>query len=94
MSLPLVRPQEICEQIHGESGLDGFTFPKYDYDFDKRNAVNFIVDTLLENDEVTMVTTGPMSNLAMAIRLEPKIVSHIKEIVLNWRMVQLNKIKK
>ena len=79
---PIIRDVEVCEKIHGESGLDGFTFPKYEYNFDKRHAVNFIIDTLLENENVTMVVTGPLTNFALALRINPNIKSHIKEVVL------------
>ena len=79
---PIIRDVEVCEAIHGESGLDGFTFPNYDYKFDKRHAVNFIIDTLLENENVTMVVTGPLTNFALALRINPNIKSHIKEVVL------------
>ncbi|MCR5505449.1 MAG: nucleoside hydrolase, partial [Bacilli bacterium] len=80
--LPIIKEREVCSQIHGESGLDGFTFPKYERDFDKRHACQFIIDTLMANDDVIMVTTGPMTNLAMVMRLEPKIIKRIKKIVL------------
>ena len=80
--LPIIKERVICSEIHGESGLDGFTFPKYERDFDKRHACQFIIDTVMANDDVIMVTCGPMTNLAMAMRLEPKIVKRIKKVVL------------
>ena len=47
------------------------------------HAVSFIIRRLLASDgEITMVTTGPMTNLAMALRLEPRIAEKIKRIVL------------
>ncbi len=80
---PLVRDLQIADDIHGESGLDGFNFPPLHKSFDQRHAVDFIIDTLFESKEkVTFVTTGPMSNLAMALRKAPKIVDHIEEVVL------------
>ena len=71
----------ICEEVHGKSGLDGFDFPKYEDKFDSRNGASLIVDLLLKNEGVTVVTTGPMTNLALALRLKPEIVHHIKEII-------------
>ena len=78
---PIVRERVICAAIHGESGLDGFTFPKYDKPFDKRNGVQLIIDSVMNNDDVTIVATGPLTNVALAIKLEPKILKRIKEIV-------------
>lgn len=79
---PLTRPILTCPEIHGESGLDGFIFPEYKDNYDSRPGYQLIIDTLLSNEEVTMVTTGPMTNLALAIQHNPNILSHIKEIVL------------
>lgn len=81
-SNPLFRPSRICPEIHGESGLDGFTFPKYPDKASNIAGCDLIIKTLLENEDVTVVTTGPMTNLALAIKKEPKILTHIKEIVL------------
>lgn len=81
-SLPIIRDRIICSEVHGESGLDGFTFPKYEKNFDKRHACQMMIDLIMANDDVVVVTTGPMTNLAMAMRLEPKIVKRIKKVVL------------
>jgi len=79
---PMVVPRVVCSEVHGESGLDGFTFPNYPKDFDNRHACNFIVDTIMNNDDVTVVTCGPMTNLAIAMKLEPRIIKRIKQVVL------------
>ncbi|MBU0996588.1 MAG: nucleoside hydrolase [Firmicutes bacterium] len=80
---PLIKEVEVCPAIHGESGLDGFDFDPLIRDFDSRHAVTFIIDTILNSIQpVTVVTTGPMTNLALALKLEPKIKLKIDEIVL------------
>ncbi len=80
---PLIKEMEVCPAIHGESGLDGFDFPPLKIEIDPRNAVNFIVETLLNSKEqITMVTTGPMTNLALALKVEPRIKEHIEEVIL------------
>lgn len=80
---PIIRTLEVCPQIHGESGLDGFDFPPLNLKFDDRHAVNFIIETLLNsNERITIVTTGPMTNLALAMKVEPKIINKIEEVVL------------
>mgnify|MGYP000894673463 FL=1 len=43
---------------------------------------------LKSTEKVTMVTTGPMTNLALAMKLEPKIIEHIEEIVFMGGSVQ------
>ncbi|QMS84254.1 nucleoside hydrolase [Candidatus Xianfuyuplasma coldseepsis] len=79
---PLVRPVRVAPEIHGETGLDGFDFPPLIRQADPRHAVDFMIETLLNSTrKITMVTTGPMTNLALAMRKEPRIKQHIKEIV-------------
>ena len=80
-SHPLVRNKILCPEIHGESGLDGFEFPKYSRKCDSLNGVQTIIETLLSNEKVTVVTTGAMTNLALAIKRCPEILNHIKEII-------------
>ena len=79
---PMVRERVICAAIHGESGLDGFDFPKYEKAFDRRHGVQLIIDSVLNNKDVTIVATGPLTNVAMALKMEPKLYNKIKEIVL------------
>lgn len=79
---PIIKEVEICDAIHGETGLDGFEFPLLKKEYDRRHAAIFIIQTILESHEkVTIVTTGPMTNLALALRLEPKIQNNIEEVV-------------
>ena len=72
--LPLVRTRKVAGDIHGESGLDGPVFPELQRKAEEEHAVNFLVRTLMASDgDITVVTTGPMTNLAMAMRMEPRI---------------------
>lgn len=83
-SNPLVRVRPpIADDIHGETGMDGPVFEALDRAAMPGRAAEYIVDTLLLSDgDITVVTTGPMTNLALAMRLEPAIVPKIREIVL------------
>lgn len=81
---PLVRKSESCPSIHGKSGLDGAKLPKPSRPLEKLHAVEFIIQTIMENKPktITLVPTGPLTNIALACRLEPKIVDRVKEVVL------------
>lgn len=49
---------------------------------EEEHAVFWLIRTLMASDgDITIVPTGPMTNLAMAMRLEPRICGKIKEIV-------------
>ncbi len=81
---PLVRDVEVAESIHGESGLDGPVLPEPTIELDPRHAVDFIIDTIMaaEPGEITLVPTGALTNIAMAVRKEPRIVERVREVVL------------
>lgn len=82
-SQPMIRDKQvIADDIHGESGLDGPVFGPRSKQAESQHAVNYLVDRLLNSDgDITVVTTGPMTNLAMAMRLCPDIVPKIREVV-------------
>jgi ribosylpyrimidine nucleosidase len=72
---PLVRDLVVASNIHGESGLDGPKFGPLKKQADSRGGVNFIIETILANpNEITLVPTGPLTDIALAMRLEPKLV--------------------
>ncbi|MFA7671268.1 MAG: nucleoside hydrolase [Sphaerochaetaceae bacterium] len=80
---PIVRDLVVASDIHGVSGLDGPKFGPLKKEAEKTSGVQFIIETVLANPyQVTLVPTGPLTDIALAIRLEPKIVPLIKEIVL------------
>jgi purine nucleosidase len=82
-SRPLVRERISAEFVHGLSGLDGPELPAPTRDPESKRAAEFIVDSILEHPEdVTLCPVGAMTNVALAMRLEPRIVPLIQEIVL------------
>jgi purine nucleosidase len=81
---PLVRTAEVAESIHGSSGLDGPELPQPLFAPDPRHAVDLIIDTIMAApaQTITLVPTGALTNIALAVRKEPRIASLVKEVVL------------
>ncbi|MGU3576137.1 nucleoside hydrolase [Brucellaceae bacterium C25G] len=81
---PLVRQLVTAEEVHGDTGLNGYDLPTPVMPLQLQNGVDFIVETLLreEADTITLCTLGPLTNIAMALIREPAISSRIKEIVM------------
>jgi purine nucleosidase len=81
---PLVAPQVVAEDIHGATGLDGPVLPEPAFALDPRHAVDFIIDTVMahEPDTVNLVPVGPLTNIALAMRKEPRIIERVKSVVL------------
>ncbi|TFB52355.1 nucleoside hydrolase [Cryobacterium tagatosivorans] len=81
---PLVRHIETAPTIHGESGLDGPVLPEPTLRLDPRHAVDLIIDTIMAHPpgEITLVPTGALTNIALAVRKEPRIAERVREVVL------------
>ncbi len=81
---PLIGPQVTAEHAHGKSGLDGPDIFKPSITLQPRYAPDFLVETILKEDEktVTLCPIGPLTNIALALKLEPRIAPRIKQIVL------------
>ena len=79
---PLVRGAAPDPFTHGEDGQAGANLPDAVCVPETKHAVNAIIDIVRANPgEVTIVVTGPMTNVAAAMRLAPDIVPMIKGIV-------------
>ena len=81
---PLVREAMTAEYIHGATGIDGLDVFEPETALQSQHAVDFIIETLLaaEAGSVTLVPTGPLTNIATAIDREPAILERVQEIVL------------
>lgn len=69
--------------VHGMDGMGNTNPPLPKGKPIEMSAAQFIIKTILENPgEITLVPIGPLTNIALAIRLEPKIIKHVKEVVI------------
>jgi inosine-uridine nucleoside N-ribohydrolase len=81
---PLLRPfAGDGWKVHGRNGLGGVDFPPPHGQPDPRRAAQFIVDMVMANPgEITLVPLAPLTNIALAAMLEPRIVANVKQVVL------------
>jgi uridine nucleosidase len=81
---PLVRPYTgEGWRVHGRNGLGEVELPAPRSRPDSRRAAQFIVDTVMANPgQFTLVPLGPLTNVALAVSLEPRIAERVKEVVL------------
>lgn len=68
--------------FHGENGIGNITLESSTYEY-KDRAIDFILDSVekYEND-LTIVATGPLTNIAEAIKKSPKTMSKVNKIVI------------
>ena len=83
-SRPLLRPPVTAEAFHGHDGLANVGLPAPELPLQPQHAVDWLVETLLavEDGTVTICPLGPLTNVALAIVKEPRILPKIREIVL------------
>ncbi|GGX74742.1 nucleoside hydrolase [Saccharospirillum salsuginis] len=76
-------PRQHADYVHGADGFGNIGWPGPKRKPDPRSAAQFIVDSVLEAPgEVTLVALGPLTNLALALELEPDIAGQVREVVL------------
>jgi len=69
---PLVRPPFVASYVHGETGLDGPDLPPPQRAPIPQHAADFLADQLRARDgAVTLVPTGPLTNIALLLALHP-----------------------
>ena len=81
---PLDRPfKGAADFVHGADGQGNVSLPDPQTQPIGQRAHEFIIDTVLaQPGEVTLVPLGPLTNIALALQLEPNLATAIAEIVL------------
>jgi purine nucleosidase len=80
---PLMRPVETTPETHGPQGLGHAELPAPSHPLSKRHAVDVIIDEARTRPgEITLVTCGPLTNLALALLREPELPILLKGWVL------------
>ncbi|TVY99092.1 nucleoside hydrolase [Trebonia kvetii] len=80
---PLLRPALHADHVHGESGLGGAALPAPRRSAESGHAIDFIIDTVAAaRGEITLVATGPLTNIGLALRREPRLASWVRDFVI------------
>ncbi len=82
MAHPMVRRSPKDPFTHGDDGQAGAGLPLPTTKVADQHAVTMIIDLVKRNPhEVTLIATGPLSNVAMALTQAPEIIPLVKEVV-------------
>jgi inosine-uridine nucleoside N-ribohydrolase len=80
---PLVRQAVIAGYVHGHNGLGEVMLPDPQRQPVSSHAVDVIIQKIMEAPgEITLVAIGPLTNLALAVRREPRIAQLVREVVI------------
>lgn len=84
---PLLREMVTAEHVHGDSGLDtgsGEMLAVPTTSVADQHAVNFMIETVRgeATRSVTLVATGPLTNVATAFAMAPDIIDRLQQLVI------------
>lgn len=81
--LPLVQPSFLAPETHGQTGLGYAKLPEPRIKPTVQNGIDFLIEKILSAPgEITLVAIAPLTNVALAIRQEPRIVKSLKELMI------------
>jgi inosine-uridine nucleoside N-ribohydrolase len=82
-SRPLVRERHVAANVHGESGLDGPDLPPPSGPSEAAHAIDWIASAISTSERpVTLVPTGPLTNIALFLARYPDHTNRVERIVL------------
>lgn len=82
-SRPLLREYEDASQFHGETGMNGYDFPKSERQVLPQHSAVAMKDMIMASQEkVTLVTIGPLTNAALLLSMYPEVKDKLEEIVI------------
>lgn len=80
---PLLRPALDARQVHGDSGLGGAVLPPAAASPADGHAIDYLIETVrAAPGEITLVATGPLTNIALAVQREPRLADWVREFVI------------
>ena len=81
---PMMRELVTAEYVHGKTGINGIDIFEPANQMQVQHGVDFIIENLQSagDNEVTIVATGPLTNIAMALIKAPDIADKIHQIVI------------
>ncbi|MEM7611392.1 MAG: nucleoside hydrolase [Pseudomonadota bacterium] len=78
----VVPPGSAPDFVHGSDGLGNINPPQPSREASSLPAAEYIADTIMRYPgEVTLVAVGRLTNLALALELEPRIAQHVQEVI-------------
>jgi purine nucleosidase len=81
--LPLVQPSLLAPETHGDTGLGYAKLPAPQTKPRAGHASDFLIEHIMSHPgEITLVAIGPLTNVALAIRQEPRIIKAVKEVLI------------
>ncbi|EOU2037925.1 MAG: nucleoside hydrolase [Clostridium perfringens] len=78
---PVKRELVTAQDTHGEDGLGETFLEEVSSEYIRENGVDFILNTLKNHENVSIIALGPLTNLCRAIEKDSESFHRVKEIV-------------
>ena len=80
---PLLRPPMDARNVHGDTGLGGALLPPPESRPSGGHAIDYLIETIgAAPGEITLIATGPLTNIALAVHREPQLVGQVRDFVI------------
>jgi len=80
---PLMRPLNTATGVHGKDGLGNTNLPPASLKPIRQHATDLIIDLVMSSpDEITLIQTAPLTNLALALWKEPRLAETVHQVII------------
>lgn len=77
---PMFTKLTTAPEVHGSGGLGSVSIQEPQKKLEKIHAVDYLIEMFMENEDITLITLGPLTNVAQALLKEPRLRKKIPEI--------------
>ena len=81
-SIPLKEPEKHGYEIHGPEGLGNAVVPEPIGEVSSRGAIELLLEESRRHPDLMLVTTGPLTNVALAIREDPSLLERLGSLTM------------
>lgn len=79
--MPILNQLVRATAVHGSGGVGDAVIEEPAKQLEKQHGVDFLIDTFMNNDDISLITLGPLTNVAQAILKEPRLKERIPQIL-------------
>ncbi|MGH3280206.1 MAG: nucleoside hydrolase, partial [Trebonia sp.] len=80
---PLLRPPPHAGHVHGDSGLGDAVLPPPARTAEDGHAIDYLISAIgSARGQITLVATGPLTNIGLALRREPRLATWVRDFVI------------
>lgn len=79
--MPMIAKCVRAAEVHGSSGVGDVEIAVENKKLEPQHGVDYLVDVFMKNDDISLITLGPLTNVAQAILKEPRLKERIQEIL-------------